>query len=221
MTLTINTPARFKGYWDIRNSAIQRGQFNGRMLTTLFGVKDDLHPLGHSGVDVLFGFREPVPAPRSGEVKWISTDRDVFGLAVLVDHGNNLTALYLHFDELKVSLGQQISEGDTLGLAGATGEAYAFQNGVWVRGIPEATHLHWMCGPTDENPWMSNQRRLYNPLELLEEPPINKETLITYIGAGGMYDVSLSPEVDGALNIRITMPVQDEPGATSTNGPSN
>ena len=55
---------------------------------------------------------------------------DKHGLYVIVDHGNGLQTLYAHLSSLAIEKGATVARGDTLGIAGATGNS---------RGV----HLHF------------------------------------------------------------------------------
>ena len=44
-----------------------------------------------------------------------------YGYYVIVDHGNGLKTLYAHLRSISVSVGQQVSQGQTLGPSGTTG----------------------------------------------------------------------------------------------------
>jgi murein DD-endopeptidase MepM/ murein hydrolase activator NlpD len=46
-----------------------------------------------------------------------------YGLAVVVDHGNGVKTLYAHMREISVVKGQQVSQGQQLGIMGQTGQA--------------------------------------------------------------------------------------------------
>lgn len=212
----IRTTSRFYGHYDRSNGAIMGGQFDARSVNTFFAVIDELHPRGHSGIDVRFSYREPLhnPGPK-GKVFWVQAGDREWGLAVIIHYPNNLASLFLHFDEIAPGIvaGEEVEEGQLLGYAGATGEAYAYMNGAWVRGGPEATHLHWMCGPTDANPWMNNQRELWNPLELLEDVPLHTNDIVKYLNNGGMWvNRGPSPDIANAQIVQIVLPFQDEPG---------
>jgi murein DD-endopeptidase MepM/ murein hydrolase activator NlpD len=66
-----------------------------------------------------------------------------YGLYVVVDHGDGLRTLYAHLSRISVSVGQQVSQGQVLGIAGATGRAYGVhlhfevtRNNVRINPIP-------------------------------------------------------------------------------------
>lgn len=76
----------------------------------------------HTGIDIWYYecFRKPATAAADGVVVFAG-ERGGYGNCVIVDHGNGVETLYAHFDELKVSTGDEVSTGDVVGLIGSTG----------------------------------------------------------------------------------------------------
>jgi murein DD-endopeptidase MepM/ murein hydrolase activator NlpD len=76
----------------------------------------------HAGVDLAAPLGTPVQASRPGRV--ISAGwSGGYGLLVVVDHGNGLQTRYAHLSRLGVVAGQQIGQGQTVGLVGSTGHS--------------------------------------------------------------------------------------------------
>jgi murein DD-endopeptidase MepM/ murein hydrolase activator NlpD len=83
----------------------------------------------HEGTDFAIGSGTPVYAPADGVVM-IAEPLAVRGNAVVIDHGWGVyTGLY-HLSEIKVTPGQQVKQGDLIGLSGNTG-------------LSTGAHLHW------------------------------------------------------------------------------
>ena len=76
----------------------------------------------HQGLDYAVPSGTPVGALNSGTVLLA---RPLFfeGNCVVVNHGQGLLTLYLHFSEIKVKEGEQVKRGQLLGLSGGTGRA--------------------------------------------------------------------------------------------------
>ena len=96
---------------------------DSRYITSEFGYR--IHPItgiwtGHTGIDIGCNMYAPVYAAESGTVilaEWYGG----YGYAVVIDHGDGITTLYGHNEELYVSVGQQVSRGETIAGAGSTG----------------------------------------------------------------------------------------------------
>ncbi len=83
----------------------------------------------HSGVDLRAAQGEKVAAAGDGQVLLVA-DHYFAGKSVYLDHGMGIITMYFHLAEITVQEGEQVSSGQTLGLAGATGRA-------------TGPHLHW------------------------------------------------------------------------------
>lgn len=94
-------------------------------VSSAYGVRRD--PISgeqrvHKGVDIPLAQGDDVRSMQDGTV--IEADvRGGYGNTVVVDHGNGLTTRYAHLSVLDVAVGQQVSAGQTVGLAGKTGRA--------------------------------------------------------------------------------------------------
>ncbi len=75
----------------------------------------------HYGVDVAAPAGSPVKAALPGTVTLAEPDLYLTGGTVLVDHGYGLSTTYMHMSRLDVKVGQQLAQGDQIGLVGATG----------------------------------------------------------------------------------------------------
>ena len=76
----------------------------------------------HLGVDLASLTNAPVLASNTGKV--VFADRlGIYGLAVVIDHGQGLASVYGHLSKIDVSTGQTVKKGETIGLTGDTGLA--------------------------------------------------------------------------------------------------
>ena len=76
----------------------------------------------HQGIDIDGFTGAPIAAAAGGEVYyagWLGG----YGNAVLIDHGGGYTTLYAHQSVIRVSVGQVVSAGQTVGLVGSTGNS--------------------------------------------------------------------------------------------------
>lgn len=76
----------------------------------------------HEGLDIGCGNLTPNRAAAAGTViyaGWLGG----YGNFVVVDHGNGLSTAYAHASSLAVSVGQKVSQGQTVSLVGSTGNS--------------------------------------------------------------------------------------------------
>ncbi len=88
-------------------------------ITSEYGERDGGF---HHGIDIAASANEKVRAAQGGKVvkaQWI----DIYGFAVLIDHGSGIQTLYAHNSKLLVKPGDWVNPGDVLALAGSTGES--------------------------------------------------------------------------------------------------
>ncbi len=83
----------------------------------------------HAGIDYGIPTGTEIVAPASGKVM-LAENRIATGWTVIIEHLPGLYSMYYHLSQLKVKEGQNIQQGDLLGLSGATGFA-------------TGPHLHW------------------------------------------------------------------------------
>ncbi len=76
----------------------------------------------HLGIDLASLANSPVIAGNSGRV--IFAERNgIYGLTVVIDHGQGLASLYGHLSSMQVAVGQEVKKGDVIGHTGQTGLA--------------------------------------------------------------------------------------------------
>jgi len=102
------------------------------VLTSVYGTKRVFNgkmQSFHNGADFRAAIGTPILAPARGEVV-LAQDLFFTGNTVILDHGLGLFTIYAHMSELKVKVGDTVSEKDLLGLSGKTGRV-------------SGPHLHW------------------------------------------------------------------------------
>jgi murein DD-endopeptidase MepM/ murein hydrolase activator NlpD len=102
-------------------------------ITTQFGQGRSINggPIGafHTGVDLANDEGTPVRAAAPGVVSWTGA-MPIRGNAVIIDHGGGVKTGYHHLSSISVASGQEVTEGETIGLVGMTG-------------LATGPHLHW------------------------------------------------------------------------------
>ncbi|MFT6916698.1 MAG: murein DD-endopeptidase MepM/ murein hydrolase activator NlpD [Motiliproteus sp.] len=83
----------------------------------------------HSGLDIAAARGTPILAPAPGVIL-DAGDYFFNGRNLILDHGRGLISMYSHMERFDVSIGDQISTGDTLGTVGSSGRV-------------TGPHLHW------------------------------------------------------------------------------
>jgi murein DD-endopeptidase MepM/ murein hydrolase activator NlpD len=94
-------------------------------LSSGFGPR--VHPIFgnvrvHAGLDLSAPSGTPIAAAGDGVVVAAGV-RGGYGNAVVIDHGNALATLYGHQSRIAVTVGQQVRQGDIVGLVGSTGNS--------------------------------------------------------------------------------------------------
>src|SRR5207244_230479 len=92
------------------------------------GLRTAPIPLGrgwqehHRGLDIRSPPGTPVRSPGAATVAAVSSHGS-YGKNVVLDHGNGVKSRYAHLQKLEVKVGQQVEEGQVIGLVGSTGRS--------------------------------------------------------------------------------------------------
>ena len=84
----------------------------------------------HTGTDIAASEGTEVKAAADGKVLLAGGNYFYSGNMVVLDHGDGLQTIYAHLKEAKVKVGDEVKQGDVIGLVGKTGRA-------------TGPHLHW------------------------------------------------------------------------------
>jgi hypothetical protein len=103
----------------------------------------------HKGVDLASVANAKIQAANSGRV--VFADRlGIYGLAVILDHGQGISSLYAHLSSIDTEPGRRVERGELIGISGQTGLAGGDHlhfslmiNGVFVNPI-EFWDEHWI-----------------------------------------------------------------------------
>jgi hypothetical protein len=106
--------------------------------------------LRHFGVDFAGAQGNAVFATDAGTAVYSGWNDWGYGWLVIIDHGNGWQSLYAHLSQINVSCGQNVGQGDLIGLVGMTG------------GTSTGPHLHFEL--------MNSTLGYVNPLDYLPAP---------------------------------------------------
>lgn len=124
----------WEGPWlRMRNAAPMAG-FGDRRSYYFKGEKVDEQT--HLGIDLASTANAKVPAANRGRVIFAGP-QGIYGLTVVLDHGQGLFSSYSHLSQITVQLDQEVSKGEMVGITGQTGLAGGdhLHFGVLVGGI--------------------------------------------------------------------------------------
>lgn len=97
----------------------------------------------HSGVDLLAGVGSSVEAIAPGSVVF-AAEQGSYGKLVIINHSGGLQSRYAQLDSIKVTVGQQVNQGDVLGTVGTTGQPSSTQ-----------PHLHFEVRSSSSLGWVA------------------------------------------------------------------
>ena len=109
----------------------------------------------HMGVDLASLARSPVQAANTGGVIF-AQDLGIYGLTIVIDHGQGLFTMYGHLSSIDVAVDQVINKGDIIGVTGTTGLAMGdhLHFGFLIHGVPvnpiEWWDTHWIKDNIDK-----------------------------------------------------------------------
>jgi murein DD-endopeptidase MepM/ murein hydrolase activator NlpD len=77
----------------------------------------------HSGIDIGVGYGTPIHAAAAGVIVWAGWEGG-YGNLVVVDHGGGLSTAYAHQQQIAVSYGEHVAQGQVIGYVGSTGHSF-------------------------------------------------------------------------------------------------
>ncbi len=124
----------WNGTWVRLKNAANMARFADHRLYYYKGKKIDEQT--HMGVDLASLANSNVQAANNGRVIF-SDHLGIYGLTVIIDHGQGLASVYSHLSKTDVELDQEVMKGEVIGLTGQTGLAGGdhLHFGVMVNGI--------------------------------------------------------------------------------------
>ncbi len=114
----------------------------------------------HLGVDLASVARSPIPAANSGRVIFTGW-YDIYGNAVIIDHGFGLQSLYGHLSRIRVKKGEVVKKGEIIGNTGATGLAGGdhLHFAILISGMP-VNPVEWWDGQWIKNNILYNLKQM-------------------------------------------------------------
>lgn len=96
----------------------------------------------HSGTDLVASSGTPVGAANSGKVILSREGFNVYGKAIIVDHGQGVISCYYHLSQLLKREGDPVGQGDIIGKVGSTGWSTNphLHFGIYIQGQPIDPH---------------------------------------------------------------------------------
>jgi murein DD-endopeptidase MepM/ murein hydrolase activator NlpD len=157
---TKTSPTRlWDGVWLRLKNAANMARFGDKRAYYYKGKKIDEQV--HMGVDLASLANSDVPAANNGRV--IFADRlGIYGLTVVLDHGQGLASIYSHLSNIGVQIDQDVKKGEIIGSTGQTGLAGGdhLHFGVMVSGL-FVNPIEWW-----DNHWI--QDNIIKKLDLLK-----------------------------------------------------
>ncbi len=103
----------------------------------------------HMGVDLASLANSPVTAANRGRVVFAQKN-GIYGLTVIIDHGQGISSLYGHLSEINAAIGDMVEKDGVIGISGQTGLAGGdhlhfsiLVNGIFVNPV-EWWDSHWI-----------------------------------------------------------------------------
>ncbi len=145
---TDTSPERlWDGVWIRLKNAATMAKFGERRPYYYKGQEIDEQT--HTGVDLASLAHSGVQAANNGRVI-LAEPVGIYGLAIVLDHGQGLASIYAHLSSVNVKAGQKVSKGEIIATTGQTGLAGGdhLHFGIMVGGIPvnpvEWWDSHWI-----------------------------------------------------------------------------
>jgi len=101
-------------------SPLQTGASVGKKVNPFYKTVRD-----HEGLDLVVPAGTLVRSSANGKVVQVEKSEKGLGNRVKVDHGNGIVTLYAHLNQVKVSQGQNVRQGEVIGTVGQSGACFA------------------------------------------------------------------------------------------------
>lgn len=91
-------------------------------ITSRFGAKSSIRSSTHTGLDIAAASGTPYSAAASGTVTFAGY-KGSYGNLIVITHSNGVQTYYGHSSKIYVKVGQSVSQGQTIGAVGSTGNS--------------------------------------------------------------------------------------------------
>jgi murein DD-endopeptidase MepM/ murein hydrolase activator NlpD len=113
-----------ESYWEgawvtLKNAATRAGYADHR---TYYYRGQKIDEQYHLGIDLASLANSPVEAGNGGKIIFAGKN-GIYGLMVVIDHGQGIASLYGHLSGMEVAVGDMVKKGDIIGYTGQTGLA--------------------------------------------------------------------------------------------------
>ncbi len=92
------------------------------IISSRFGARSSIRSSAHTGLDIATAKGTPIAAAASGTVTF-SGWKGSYGYLTVITHSNGVQTYYGHCSKLYVSVGQTVSQGETIASVGSTGNS--------------------------------------------------------------------------------------------------
>ena len=91
-------------------------------ITSRFGARSSIRSSAHTGLDISAPKGTPIKAAASGTVTFAGW-KGSYGYMLVISHGNGVQTYYAHCNQLYASVGESVSQGETVAAVGSTGNS--------------------------------------------------------------------------------------------------
>lgn len=155
-------------------------------ISTYFGYREQPMPgatTNHRGIDIVAPLGTEIVASLAGTVVRSGYHSEM-GLHVIIDHGNGVKTVYMHCSALLVNAGDQVKQGQIIGLVGTTGcsTGYHLHYGVSINDT-YVNPLDYIMKGVDEIKYYSSTDVYEEPgldevLDTNTDTVVNKDTVV-------------------------------------------
>jgi len=140
-----------ESYWEGAWISLKNGATMARFADhrTYYYKGEKIDEQYHLGIDLASLANSPVEAGNGGKVIFAGKN-GIYGLMVVIDHGQGIASLYGHLSGMEVAVGDMVKKGDIIGFTGQTGLAGGdhlhfsmLVHGVFVNPL-EWLDQHWI-----------------------------------------------------------------------------